>query len=419
MDLRQILVPLDGSDLAERALPLAEQLARRAGAELVLARAPLARVFAGMDALDAEQTDAIALVEAEAYLRDHCARLEQRGLRCQIATPVALGEEDGVDVSQVVRPTLPFRQLAAIYREAAEAISREAEARRVDLIVMATHGRSGLRRWVYGSVAMDLLRRASIPLLLVRSGAAATLPEGAPLRIMVPLDGSAFGESALDVSVAIARLLGGSLVLVQAVPELQRSAIGLLLGPIGRYPAEHAALHAAAESLLEDVRQSLEVRGMSAEAHVLEGDPTPAILRAIQDQDCALVGVATHGRTGLARLAAGSVAEAIITTAPSPVLVVHAAGLEEEQRLVSPHEDEASDLLAAGVSGGPAAAATGPDVALVLTGAEVDLLEMALETLRQTVRRDDHLAEPIQQLLDKLAAAHAALPATTEVVEHP
>ena len=414
MELRQILVPLDGSDLAERALPLAEQLAGRAGAELILARAPLARVFAGMDAIDAEETDAIALVEAEAYLRDHCTRLEQRGLRCRIATPVATGEADGVDVGQVVRPTLPFRQLAAVYREAAEAIAREAEARSVDLILMATHGRSGLRRWVYGSVAMDLLRRASIPLLLVRSGAVATLPEGAPLRIMVPLDGSAFGESALDVSVAVARLLGGSLVLVQAVPELQRSTIGLLLGPLGGDRTEHAALHAAADSYLEDVRQSLEARGVSAEAHVLEGDPVPAILDAMQDRSCALVAVATHGRTGLARLAAGSVAEAIMTTAPSPVLVVHTAGLEDEQRLVSPHEDEASDPLSGGVSVAPRTEAALPDVPLRLTLAEVGVLEMALETLRQTVRRDDHLAAPIQQLLDKLDAARAAAGSAAE-----
>ena len=406
MDLRQILVPLDGSDLAERALPLAEQLAARAGARLVLARAPLARVFAGLDAIDAEEAEAIALVEAEAYLRDHCSRLEQRGLDCRVATPVAAREAEGIDVGQVVRPTLPFRQLAAVYREAAAAIAREADARRVDMIVMATHGRSGLKRWVYGSVAMDLLRQASIPILLVRPGDAATLPEAAALRILVPLDGSAFGESALDAAVALARLLGGSLVLVQAVPELQRSPLGLLLGPLGADPTEHAALRAAAESYLDDVRQTLEGEGVAAETHVTEGDPAPAILETIQARGCALVAVATHGRSGLARLGAGSVAEAITTTAPSPVLVVHSAGMDEEQRLVAPSDEEAAAISPPAEA---APRASEPGASVRLSGEEVEILETALQTLRQTVRRDDHLAEPIQRLLDKLDAVRGRI----------
>ena len=263
---------------------------------------------------------------------------------------------------------------------------------------MATHGRSGLRRWVYGSVAMDVLRRASIPVLLVRSGAVATLPE-AGLRILVALDGSAFGESALAAAAALARLLGGSLVLVQVVPEPQRSHIGLLLGPLGTDPTEHAALQAAAESYLGDVRQALEAEGLAVETRVVEGDPAPAILETMRAEGCALVAVATHGRTGLARLAAGSVAEALMTTAPCPVLVVHSAGMEEEQRL-GPLHDATTEATA-----GPLPT-TGPaEVSVWLSGTELEILETALQTLRQTVRRDDHLAEPIEQLLDKLERA--------------
>ncbi len=404
MDLRRILVPLDGSDLAEQALPLAEQLAQLAGSELTLARAPLARVFAGMDAIDADEAEASATSEAEAYLHAQRERLVRQGIRCQIATPVPVHEDHGVGVGQVVRASLPFRQLAAVYREVAEAITREAEARGVDLIMMASHGRSGLRRWVYGSVAMDLLRQASIPLLLVRSGASGRLPEGSSLRILVPLDGSAFGESALDASVLLARLLGGSLVLIQVIAEGHRSGLGLLLGPLGDDVTEHAALRAAAESYLEDVSNALSARGVAADIQVAAGDPTQEILNGMRDRGCALVAVATHGRSGLARLGTGSVAEAVMTRAPAPVLVVHSADRNDEQRIAPLADNEAANAPS------PSPIMAAPSVPVRLSGAELEILGTALRMLRQTADRHEHLAEPIQQLLDKLEVAGGELP---------
>ncbi len=390
MKLRQILVPLDGSDLAERALPLAEQLARRAGATLVLARAPLARVFSRMDAIDANEAESNVVAEAEKYLQAVRQRLAEHGLRCRTATPRGEADESGLAVGQTVRPSLPFRQLAEVSREAAAAVAHEAESRRVDLIVMATHGRSGLGRWVYGSVTLELLHRATVPVLLVRSGAPDTLPEGDGLRVLVPLDGSPLAEMALSSALSLADLLGGSLVLIQVIPAFQASRVGWLIGPLVTDPSEHAALDAAAHTYLEAIRKTLEDQTVPVDLMVEEGDPALAVARAAKTKACALVAVATHGRTGLARLAIGSVAEGIVATAPAAVLVVRSVGVEKEWR-VMPAEAEVE----------PKAPEPRP-LAMTLSQAERDLVRTSLQALRQTVSRDEHLSEPIHRLLDRL-----------------
>ena len=147
---RTILVPLDGSALAERALPYAEALARPGGGRLVLVRAvpylarpagdkPFATLAAARDA---------AAAEAREYLDCAAARLGERGIAAEVAVP---------------------------YEEEADAILAEAQRAGADLIAMATHGRGGLGRWLYGSVAAEVLASTSLPILLIRTW----LPEGA------------------------------------------------------------------------------------------------------------------------------------------------------------------------------------------------------------------------------------------------
>ncbi len=134
--MRTILVPLDGSTLAERALPFAEVLARASGARLVLPRASLVR-----HRPEPATEEARIAADERAELDRHVALLGERGV-------VAEG---------VLR-----------FDEAAEAIVAEAVGREADLIVMATHGRSGLGRLVFGSTAEAVLRRSPAPVLLIR-----------------------------------------------------------------------------------------------------------------------------------------------------------------------------------------------------------------------------------------------------------
>jgi nucleotide-binding universal stress UspA family protein len=150
MKLGTILVPLDGSVLAEAALPKALELAEVSGARVLLLRAAETQTLPGVDPTEAQ----VKLVgEAEAYLAEVQARLSRQG-RVTVETAVWYG-------------------LAAL------AIVEAARIRKVDEIVMTTHGRSGLGRLFLGSVAESVLRGTTTPLLLLRTeGTALQTPSG-------------------------------------------------------------------------------------------------------------------------------------------------------------------------------------------------------------------------------------------------
>ena len=139
MKLGKILVPLDGSALAEAALPRAIELAKESGAKVELLRAVEAHTVPGVDPTEAQ----IKVVqEGEAYLADVLARLKAEGLK---------------DVESSVW-----------YGSAAYAIVEAARLHKADLIAMTTHGRSGLGRLILGSVAESVLRGTTVPILLIR-----------------------------------------------------------------------------------------------------------------------------------------------------------------------------------------------------------------------------------------------------------
>jgi nucleotide-binding universal stress UspA family protein len=143
MKLDTVLVPLDGSTLAEGAIPRAAEMAVASGARMILLRAASAHTYPGADPIEAQ----VAVVrEAEAYLADVAARVR------------ALGVKD-------VRTS-------TWYGEAASAIVDAAAFNHADLIVMTTHGRSGLGRLVMGSVAESVLRGTTMPILVLRDGGA-------------------------------------------------------------------------------------------------------------------------------------------------------------------------------------------------------------------------------------------------------
>lgn len=139
--MKRLLVPLDGSPLAETIIPVAEEWAKEEEAEVILLRAVLARHVPGGDNIEAQVR---AVEEGEAYLQAVADRLERRGLE------------------RVRR--------AVWYDEPAAAIGHAVARDDVDLIAMATHGRSGLSRLLLGSVAAGVLRSASVPVLLFKAG---------------------------------------------------------------------------------------------------------------------------------------------------------------------------------------------------------------------------------------------------------
>src|SRR5581483_7617983 len=271
-----ILVPLDGSTLAARAVPFATAFARAAGARLVLIRAVRADRLPGEKAALAQRA---ARRRAEVELGVIVEQLQQEGLAAE------------AHVSSKAAP---------------EAIVDAARQQHADLIVMSTHGRSGIGRWLYGSVADRVLQRTRVPVLLVPPSCERTCPAAGALRVLVPLDGSELAERALVYARAVAGT-AGEILLYQVLPPSVPIDDGDLLDP---YWTEVFAEARA------DVLRYLE--GVAVEL----GAAAQRIAEYARREKVDLVVLSSHGRAGVARWLLGSVAEELLREAPTPLLLV-------------------------------------------------------------------------------------------------
>jgi nucleotide-binding universal stress UspA family protein len=265
-EFRRILVPLDGSQRAESALEALRPLIGSNDAEVSLlgvAETP-------------EGTEGV-----KAYLEGIAGTLKAQGMQA-----------------------VPFCRVG---RPADEILLRAAE-RRVDLIALTTHGRTGLERVVVGSVTEEVLRKASVPLLVGRPGAS-----GAGKTVVVALDGSEAAETILPAAAELARLRQGGLNLVKvALPVVAGSGLGEI--PL-TFPSEDPLPY------LKSVAGRLAADGVTATPVGLEGRAASEILRHARESKAGLIAMTTHGRTGLARLLLGSIAEEVLRHSPCPVLV--------------------------------------------------------------------------------------------------
>lgn len=198
-------------------------------------------------------------------------------------------------------------------------IVRRAEAWGADLIVVGSHGRTGLTRVLVGSVAERVVRSAPVSVLVAR----------APKKRGVVLAATDLSEASLPAVEASARAAerrNARLVVVTAV-DWSLAAFGAVAGaPFGAVPVlpPPEVQEQTRGSLQTALQQVLERTGVSGEAIVLDGSPAAAILHHAEQLEAELVVVGTHGRTGLTRLALGSVAEKVVRGAGSSVLVVRA-----------------------------------------------------------------------------------------------
>jgi nucleotide-binding universal stress UspA family protein len=305
--LRSILVPLDGSSFGEHALPLAAGLARRAGATLHLAHVhqviPPATVagVAVMDSLDLHLRQ-----DEQAYLADVTRRLHEKG-PLQVRTTLLEGEVT-----------------AAL----------EAQAARVeaDLVVMSTHGRGAMGRFWLGSVADDLVHDLTRPVLLVHphEGQPDLKREPDLKTILLPLDGTQLAERSIGPAVQLARLFESAFVLVRIVqPVLRPSYLpeGGTIGGLAHTAVEEIEkgqerLQAEAQSYLDRTAEFLRQQCVRVSTRVVvDESPAAAILREAQLRQAGLIAMETHGRRGLARLVAGSIADKIVRGGTVPVLL--------------------------------------------------------------------------------------------------
>lgn len=292
---RKIMVPLDGSQLAERALAPAVELARCWQAKLVLLRVPVYRQLLvpgasgyGMLLPETERQESQATVNA--YLQTCRNRLEYPG------------------------------ELIQIYQgsgDVAGTIVDAAMAEAADLIVMTTHGYSGLTRWILGSVTERVLREAPCPVLAVRT-------EAALRQVVITLDGSLLSEQALAPGLAVARALGGAVTLVRVDQEADLSAVEMsLLEMSGSGLGRHLATEECrAGYYLECLAEKYNSPDLPVATALLNGLPAQAILEYVDGHDVDLVVMATHGYTGLRRWVYGSVTEKVLRGLGCALLVV-------------------------------------------------------------------------------------------------
>jgi nucleotide-binding universal stress UspA family protein len=294
---RFILVPLDGSTFGEQALPVAAGIARRAGAALEVVQ--VRSVCLPVSAVPRSDMDNPLVAEAYGYLDEVVTRLGS-GIGISVAATLLEG-------------SVP------------DALNEHARARGADLIVMTTHGRGGFSRFWLGSVADHLVRRASVPVLLVRPQETAPPPIPEPVfrNVLIPLDGSALAEQALEPALTLGRLLESDFILLRIVKPLLFDGHDPTVSgdpAIGKPATEE--LQNDARAYLEGVAKRLRAQSLRVQIRVIVNiQPAVAILEQSLEAPNAVIALATHGHGGLTRALVGSVADKVVRGATIPVLV--------------------------------------------------------------------------------------------------
>jgi nucleotide-binding universal stress UspA family protein len=294
---RAILVPLDGSEFGQQALPVALSIAQRVGA-----RVRLAHVQAGEDA------GARALVSSPTPVDTQVQATERIYLE-QLAQRLASRYPVHVEHILLDGPV-------------ADALADQARASGADLVVMSTHGRGALGRVWLGSVAVALARLAPVPVLLVRpqQPLMPSLPELVFRHILIPLDGSPLAEQAIEPAVALGTLMDARYTLFQALDPL---IIQHTHPPytVGLAPQLSAEVQTSAAAYLERMAARLRAQSLDVDTSLAVGPPALNICGYAQAHAVDLIAMATHGHGGIARLFLGSVANLVLQTAAVPVLL--------------------------------------------------------------------------------------------------
>lgn len=292
---KRILVPLDGSELGELALPYAEELAG---------------VFSS-------QVDLVYVCEPEEseYRNMHQFYVEK--MAQQVSSNIKDYHTGEASPAARVKPVV-------LDGDPAAQIVDYAEKNDISLVVMASHGRSGIMPWSMGSTAVTVIQRISRPVLFIR----ANIPRPKARRrrrfskILVPLDGSKTGEAALPYVQGLASKLKSEVTLLQVVEPGKRvhTVGGLDYIPFPEEELEH--LKTEALQYLEEVSRKLTNTKATIRSEVKVGHAAQEIINFADETNIRLVAISTHGRSGVKRWISGSVAYKVLQAGNTPVLLV-------------------------------------------------------------------------------------------------
>jgi nucleotide-binding universal stress UspA family protein len=280
-----ILAPLDGSPLSERSLPYAAALAAALKARLALMIAAYISDIPAHGPWSDEMVDH-PRETSMAYLDGVASRL---GI---------------ANVEKIAKVGYPH-----------EMILETARATNASMIVISTHGRSGVGRWLYGSTAGHLIHASHLPLFVIGKG----VPDAdayAPSSVVVPLDGSSTGEAAIAPAQELCRAFKAKLTLVRVAPFSAESFA--MSVPQAYWPQLDEELLSSATAYLEKVQASLDPK---PDVKVGQGPRADALLDVSESVRADLVVMTTHGRAGIQRALLGSTADRMLQGA-APVLLI-------------------------------------------------------------------------------------------------
>jgi len=289
---KKILVPLDGSDLAELALPYAEELANAFKSEIILLHV-------------SDPADTHYRHMHELYVQEVADRIKER-----------------------VRKVSPV----VVSGKAADEIISYTDKNKVDLIIITSHGRSGIMSWATGSIASKLLQGANMPLLLVRAAKPKRKVTREVLlnRVLLPLDGSEAGEAAVEYIGELMSRLESEVILFGVVSSGQhiRTVGGL---DYISYPEEQLAMFKKeAEEYLDGVYRRLKRRKGTVKVTLKVGDKVgdvgQEIIKFAEKERVNLIAISSHGHSGIEKWVFGSIANKVVQGSKAPVLVVKALG---------------------------------------------------------------------------------------------
>lgn len=328
---QRIIVPLDGSGRAERAIPVAANLARASQGSIVFLRVVIPEHSVGFYGAE----PAVGVVPT--ILETHIAEADS------YLTSVAIIFRDylkGVQVETEVETG-----------SAASTILSAARWEHGDLIVLCSHGDTGLKRWIFNSIALQAARKSPVPVLIVNEHGEAHPLENLthPLNVMVPLDGSTLAESALTSVVQLMTALRPAgpnklhLLRVIDIPVVNGSMRGhVQLEPIIRERACTQAkvyLETISKRLQEEVQGKAQLEITTS--ITISPDVPGTIIRRAEECQCDMITIATHGRGGLMRMLMGSVTERLLGYTKLPLLIIRPQEvLVEDSEAADPMADE-------------------------------------------------------------------------------
>jgi nucleotide-binding universal stress UspA family protein len=294
---KRILIPLDGSSLAEKVLPGALYLAKRLQATLILFH--VVEKAAPNEVHGQHHLQDVA--EAKDYLEHIASRLSSAGVT--ILQDVHEVQEAGV----------------------AQTIRDHADELQADLVVLCAHGNGGLRDMIFGSIAQQVIRQGTVPVLFIHPETVKDVDEKPIQQILLPLDGSKLHEVAIPVAVLLAAKCEAKIRLLTVVPTAETLPVkGAITGRVSPRMTSIALDQSVeqAREYLQKVSQDISVQGVPVSGIIMRGDASTQLIEAITAEKSDLVIMATHGHSALDAHWEGSLTPRFLPKTPVPVILV-------------------------------------------------------------------------------------------------